>query len=309
MKIDVVLRTMDELQAVIDADPFAGKVDNPTRYFVVFLDAEPEARPLEGEDFTPDDVRRPGHRDLRVVPRGHAGLTPDEGPRQARPRPAPRPCATGRRSTSCWTEPIPKRSSKRRAPASSSVAFTSWSSPSSPELRTSRAWSVGCSPAGAGALHARRGELRRAGLDVERQRAGSREGEREVLAVDAARAVAGAASSRARTSAARASSDSAGGRSGRGSDGCAAWREMPSGRAICGVSVCPFLRARDRRGGAPARPARHEGAVRARRLAVGLAVRPFEQRRASSAGYMGPFVSSTHNDNKGQYGDPDFPET
>ena len=54
MKIDVVLRTMDELRAIVDADPFAGKVDNPTRYFVVFLDAEPKLDRLEGEDFTPD---------------------------------------------------------------------------------------------------------------------------------------------------------------------------------------------------------------------------------------------------------------
>jgi uncharacterized protein (DUF1697 family) len=54
MKIDVVLRTMDELRAVIDADPFADAVDNPTRYFVVFLDREPQLDHLEGEDFAPD---------------------------------------------------------------------------------------------------------------------------------------------------------------------------------------------------------------------------------------------------------------
>jgi uncharacterized protein (DUF1697 family) len=40
MKIDVVLRTMDELRAVIDADPFGEEIDNPTRYFVVFLDRD-----------------------------------------------------------------------------------------------------------------------------------------------------------------------------------------------------------------------------------------------------------------------------
>ena len=54
MKIDVVLRTMEELRAVIDADPFGEEVDNPTRYFVVFLDHEPELAALDGEDFTPD---------------------------------------------------------------------------------------------------------------------------------------------------------------------------------------------------------------------------------------------------------------
>lgn len=54
MKIDVVLRTMDELRAVIEADPFGDEVDNPTRYFVVFLDDEPKLDALEGVDFAPD---------------------------------------------------------------------------------------------------------------------------------------------------------------------------------------------------------------------------------------------------------------
>jgi uncharacterized protein (DUF1697 family) len=54
MKIEVVLRTMDELREIIAADPFADEVDNPTRYFVVFLDAEPTLDALEGEDFAPD---------------------------------------------------------------------------------------------------------------------------------------------------------------------------------------------------------------------------------------------------------------
>ena len=61
MKIDVVLRTMDELRAVIAADPFSGEVDNPTRYFVVFLDHEPELEALEGEDFAPDRFAAHGH--------------------------------------------------------------------------------------------------------------------------------------------------------------------------------------------------------------------------------------------------------
>src|SRR4051812_7752247 len=46
MQIDVVVRTMDELRAVVDADPFAGEVDNPTRYFVAFLDSKPQAKRL-----------------------------------------------------------------------------------------------------------------------------------------------------------------------------------------------------------------------------------------------------------------------
>src|SRR4051812_40139058 len=57
MEIDVVIRTMDEPRGVIDADPFKGKVDDATRYFVVFLDSEPAAKPLAElaeEDFAPD---------------------------------------------------------------------------------------------------------------------------------------------------------------------------------------------------------------------------------------------------------------
>jgi uncharacterized protein (DUF1697 family) len=57
MSIDVVVRTMDELHAVVKADPFKNEVDNPTRYFVAFLDTKPQAKRLEAlaqEDFAPD---------------------------------------------------------------------------------------------------------------------------------------------------------------------------------------------------------------------------------------------------------------
>lgn len=68
MKIDVVLRTMQELQAVVDADPLRAEVTDPTRYFVVFLDAVPDAarlRALEQEDFAPDRLAAHG-RELYV---------------------------------------------------------------------------------------------------------------------------------------------------------------------------------------------------------------------------------------------------
>jgi uncharacterized protein (DUF1697 family) len=54
MDIDVVVRTMDELRAVVDADPFKDEADNPTRYFVVFCDVKPRVEQLAGEDFAPD---------------------------------------------------------------------------------------------------------------------------------------------------------------------------------------------------------------------------------------------------------------
>src|SRR3954466_5593620 len=44
MKVDVVVKAMAELRAVVGAAPFGDVVDNPTRYFVVFLDGKPEAR-------------------------------------------------------------------------------------------------------------------------------------------------------------------------------------------------------------------------------------------------------------------------
>jgi uncharacterized protein (DUF1697 family) len=66
MKIDVVVLTMAELQAVVDADPFGATIDNPTRYFVVFLDGKPEAKALaalQEQDFAPDSFK-PGDREL-----------------------------------------------------------------------------------------------------------------------------------------------------------------------------------------------------------------------------------------------------
>jgi uncharacterized protein (DUF1697 family) len=54
MKVDVVVKTMAELRAIVDADPFKGEVDNPTRYFVAFLDGKPDVSALDGQDFAPD---------------------------------------------------------------------------------------------------------------------------------------------------------------------------------------------------------------------------------------------------------------
>jgi uncharacterized protein (DUF1697 family) len=49
MSIDCVLRTADELRAVVDADPLGSVADNGSRYHVVFLRTAPR-RP----DFAPD---------------------------------------------------------------------------------------------------------------------------------------------------------------------------------------------------------------------------------------------------------------
>jgi uncharacterized protein (DUF1697 family) len=53
----VLVRTRDELADVIDRDPLAGIADNPKRYQVSFLSAEPDAevvRELGGVDAAPE---------------------------------------------------------------------------------------------------------------------------------------------------------------------------------------------------------------------------------------------------------------
>jgi uncharacterized protein (DUF1697 family) len=73
MKIDVILRTMKELQAVVDADPFGDAVTNPTRYFVVFLDAAPNATQLKAlleDDFSPDRLAANGRELYAWCPDG-----------------------------------------------------------------------------------------------------------------------------------------------------------------------------------------------------------------------------------------------
>jgi uncharacterized protein (DUF1697 family) len=53
-KVDVVVKSMAELQAIVDADPFKDEVENPTRYFAVCLDHAPQTGSLDGVDFAPD---------------------------------------------------------------------------------------------------------------------------------------------------------------------------------------------------------------------------------------------------------------
>jgi uncharacterized protein (DUF1697 family) len=54
MEIDVVLRTMDELRAVVDADPFGAEVTDPRRYFVVFVEGKADVSGLDGVELGPD---------------------------------------------------------------------------------------------------------------------------------------------------------------------------------------------------------------------------------------------------------------
>jgi uncharacterized protein (DUF1697 family) len=74
--VDVVLRTMDELRAVAEHDPFRDEADDLTRYFVVFLPAKPNAARLAGleaEDWSPDRLHA-HHRELYAwCPEGMQG--------------------------------------------------------------------------------------------------------------------------------------------------------------------------------------------------------------------------------------------
>jgi uncharacterized protein (DUF1697 family) len=73
MDVDVILRTMTELHAIVDADPFGDQVTNPTRYFVVFLDAAPDAGKLQAlleDDFSPDKLAANGRELYAWCPEG-----------------------------------------------------------------------------------------------------------------------------------------------------------------------------------------------------------------------------------------------
>ena len=75
-EVDVVLRTMDELRAVADHDPFKAEADDLKRYFVVFLPGKPNAAKLaelEGENWTPDQFHAHGSELYAWCPDGMQG--------------------------------------------------------------------------------------------------------------------------------------------------------------------------------------------------------------------------------------------
>ena len=75
-QVDVVLRTMQELAAIVAADPFGAEASNPTRYFVVFLSERPAAaalRALGEQDFTPERLSAGGRELYAWCPEGMQG--------------------------------------------------------------------------------------------------------------------------------------------------------------------------------------------------------------------------------------------
>jgi uncharacterized protein (DUF1697 family) len=72
-KVDVVLRTMDELHAVVDNEPFGDEATDLTRFFVVFLPSTPDASALAAlaeTDFAPDRFRVGGRELYAWCPEG-----------------------------------------------------------------------------------------------------------------------------------------------------------------------------------------------------------------------------------------------
>jgi uncharacterized protein (DUF1697 family) len=71
--VDVILRSMDELHAVVAADPFGAEATNATRYFVVFLDSEAQGQRLSDlaeQDFAPDKFAANGRELYAWCPDG-----------------------------------------------------------------------------------------------------------------------------------------------------------------------------------------------------------------------------------------------
>jgi uncharacterized protein (DUF1697 family) len=72
-RVDVILRTMDELHRVVADEPFGDEVTNLTRYFIVFLPEAPSAEPLsalEAADFAPDKFAANGREIYAWCPDG-----------------------------------------------------------------------------------------------------------------------------------------------------------------------------------------------------------------------------------------------
>jgi uncharacterized protein (DUF1697 family) len=72
-KVDVVLRTMDELRAVVQNEPFGEEATDLTRSFVVFLPSKPNASALAAlaeQAFAPDKFETGGRELYAWCPEG-----------------------------------------------------------------------------------------------------------------------------------------------------------------------------------------------------------------------------------------------
>jgi uncharacterized protein (DUF1697 family) len=69
--VDVVIRTMDELQAVADHDPFKDEADDLKRYFVIFTEGELSVP--DDEDWSPEKLHVHGRELYAWCPEGMQG--------------------------------------------------------------------------------------------------------------------------------------------------------------------------------------------------------------------------------------------
>lgn len=69
-RIDCVLRTADELRAVVAADPLGHVATNPSRYFVSFVDVAPEWPAIDAAAFEPERVHLGEREAYFWVPEG-----------------------------------------------------------------------------------------------------------------------------------------------------------------------------------------------------------------------------------------------
>jgi uncharacterized protein (DUF1697 family) len=75
MDVTVMVRRADELAAVVDASPFAGRTDDPKKIHVAFLSQAPKAaavKGLGGDEFAPDELEVIGREAHLLYPNGYA---------------------------------------------------------------------------------------------------------------------------------------------------------------------------------------------------------------------------------------------
>jgi len=71
--VDVIVRTMDELRAIADHDPFKDEADDPKRYFVIFLHGKPALGGIDEEDWSPERLAVNGTELYAWCPDGMQG--------------------------------------------------------------------------------------------------------------------------------------------------------------------------------------------------------------------------------------------
>jgi uncharacterized protein (DUF1697 family) len=75
LEVTVMVRRADELAAVVEASPFAGRTDDPKKIHVAFLSEAPKAAAVKGfgaDEFAPDELEVVGREVHLLYPKGYA---------------------------------------------------------------------------------------------------------------------------------------------------------------------------------------------------------------------------------------------